>query len=121
VFEHELSLIRLACDPDYATFTEPELCRRLAAIRLVDGPAAPRDPPYRPGDRVRVRTAGGELAATVRDLVADPDGRAVYVVEPDAGTPFPRLVIAGPDLAPLDPAGIPHAVTPGEVVGERRG
>jgi len=47
--------------------------------------------------------------------------RPRLALAPDAGTPFPRLVIAGPDLAPLDPAGIPHAVTPGEVVGERRG
>jgi hypothetical protein len=59
---------------------------------------------------VRVRTAAGELAATVREVVADPGGWALYVVEPDAGTPFPRLVVAGSDLTPLDQADTPRVV-----------
>lgn len=110
---YDLSLVRLACDPDYATFTEGELRNKLAAIATTPRPAASPQPTFRPGDRVLIRTAAGELAATVREVVADPGGRAVYVVAPDAGTPFPQLIVAGTDLALLDEADTPHVVTAG--------
>lgn len=110
---NELSLLQLACDPDYATFTHAELRRKLAAIGLARGPAATPGPAYRPGDRVRVRATAGELAATVREVVADPGGWSLYVVEPDAGTPFPRLVVAGSCLSAVDEADTPNVVPAG--------
>lgn len=113
MYDHDLSLIRLACDPEYATFTEAELSRKLAAIAQGRPPAPPSRPAFRAGDRVLVRTADGQLGATVREVVADPGGRAVYVVEPDDGSSFPRLVVTGADLAPLDEADQPHVVTAG--------
>ena len=106
---YDLSLMRLACDPEYATFTGDELARKLAATR----PAAAPRPAFRSGDRVLVRSAAGQLAATVREVVADPGGRAVYVVEPDGGSPFPRLVVPGSDLGPLAEADTPHVVAAG--------
>jgi hypothetical protein len=110
---NELPFLQLACDPDFATFTHAELRRKLAAVSLAREPAATPGPAYRPGDRVFARTTTGEVAATVREVVADPGGWSLYVVEPDAGTPFPRLVVAGSCLSGLDEANTPHAVPAG--------
>jgi len=65
-------------------------------------------PPFRPGDRVSIHTAYGDVPGTVQDLYL-PGPPRVYVVEVEW---FPRLLV--PE-ALLLPAGVradaPHAVT----------
>ena len=109
MYDHELSLLRLACDPDYATFTEEELCRKLAAIGLARGPAGSPAPTYRPGDRVLFRATLGALPATVRDANSAPDGCTLYAVELHCG-PFPRMLALASQLRPIDEADMPFVV-----------
>ena len=87
----------------------------------------PTDPtpltaPFRPGDRVLLRTPAGDLAATVRDARRQPDGQLFYLAEVDGGWNPPRRVVHHSQVRPVPPGYTPRApgAAPGPAPGFRR-